>query len=83
MRYFEDDSLGQIAVKRKAQQSSQESDMVADILGATGVQYRHRNSDVVTTSRIAGKVANDPSKVRPAFSHKMTPLSVSVVGMGK
>lgn len=57
-----DDSLGKLAVKRKTR-DSQESDMVADILGATGVRYRHRNSDVVATSRIAGKAAEDASKV--------------------
>lgn len=57
-----DDSLGKLAVKRKAK-DSQESDMVADILGTTGVRYRHRNSDVVATSRIAGKAADDAAKV--------------------
>jgi len=41
-------------VARKTEES-QESNTVSDVLASGGVQYRHRNSDVVT-SRVAGKV---------------------------
>lgn len=57
-----DDSLGQLTVARKTEES-QESNIVYDVLSASGVQYRHRNSDVIT-SRVAGKAEKHFVEVR-------------------
>jgi hypothetical protein len=56
-----DDSLGQLTVTRKTE-DSQESNMASDVLSASGVRYRHRNSDVVT-SRVARKAEEQFVKV--------------------
>jgi len=57
-----DDSLGQLTVARKTEES-QESNIVSDVLTSGGVQYRHRNSDIVT-SRVAGKAEKHFVEVR-------------------
>jgi len=51
---LDDDSLGELALVRKTEES-QEPNKASDVISASGVRYRHRNSDVVT-SRVAGKV---------------------------
>jgi hypothetical protein len=62
-----DDLVGKLSVKiPEADVDSTESQLVSEILGASGVRYRHRNSDVVATSRVAEQEAEE-LKVRTLF----------------
>lgn len=68
--YLDEEAVGKIAVKiepdshlnRSGGQDeivTTESQMVAEILGMTGVNYRHRNSDIIASSAIAGQEAQN------------------------
>jgi len=74
---LDDDSLGQLTVARKTEES-QESNIVSDVLTSGGVQYRHRNSDVVT-SRVAAKAEKHFVERRRKSAMPATEASPSVI----